>query len=308
MSAAAGENRTLAVGSSAGSVVKIVQERLLAGDLDELASHLVLAAFGGIEVIERVIVDGTLEQGGEVGAVVAPVAAYITSLDVEGFRGIGPTATLPLTPGPGLTLVVGRNGSGKSSFAEALEVLFTGTSQRWVGRAKIWQEGWRNLHQPYPTSITVEAILDGLGDTTVTGTWDAAAPFESLRAQAQPKGKPRTTLDAFGWESALSSYRPFLSYNELSSMLDEGPSKLYDALSLVLGLDALVHAQDALQRDRTDRDKALKAADVLRKQLVEKLKAFLATHADARASTCLAALESRTWDLGAVEAIVNTDV
>jgi hypothetical protein len=34
-----------------------------------------------------------------------------------------------------------------------------------------------------------------------------------------------------GWDQALATYRPFLSYNELGSMLDEGPSKLYDALS-----------------------------------------------------------------------------
>ena len=31
----------------------------------------------------------------------------------------------------------------------------------------------------------------------------------------------------------LEAYRPFLSYNELGSMLDERPSKLYDALSKV---------------------------------------------------------------------------
>ena len=74
------------------------------------------------------------------------VGAYITSLTVEGFRGIGSAATLELTPGPGLTLVIGRNGSGKSSFAEALEVLFTGDKQRWLGRSVVWKEGWRNLH------------------------------------------------------------------------------------------------------------------------------------------------------------------
>ena len=46
--------------------------------------------------------------------------ALLQSVRVEGFRGVGPAATLDISPGPGLTLVVGRNGSGKSSFAESL--------------------------------------------------------------------------------------------------------------------------------------------------------------------------------------------
>jgi hypothetical protein len=41
--------------------------------------------------------------------------AFLQSIRVEGFRGAGPAATLEISPGPGLTLVVGRNGSGKSS-------------------------------------------------------------------------------------------------------------------------------------------------------------------------------------------------
>jgi AAA domain len=55
-----------------------------------------------------------------------PVGAYLSSITVEGFRGIGPESKLTVKEGPGLTLVVGRNGSGKSSFAEGLEVLLTG--------------------------------------------------------------------------------------------------------------------------------------------------------------------------------------
>ena len=54
---------------------------------------------------------------------------------------------------------------------------------------------------------------------------------------APEKRKSKTTLQALGWTDALESYQPFLSYNELGSMLDQGPSKLHDALSLVLGLE-----------------------------------------------------------------------
>src|SRR5262245_44014046 len=76
-----------------------------------------------------------------------PPGLFVTSLTVEGFRGVGAPVTLSFPPGPGLTLIVGRNGSGKSSFAEGLELLLTEQNYRWEDRPKVWQEGWRNLHQ-----------------------------------------------------------------------------------------------------------------------------------------------------------------
>src|SRR5258708_28976581 len=70
-----------------------------------------------------------------------PAGAYLKSITVEGFRGIGNSKTLELPPGLGLTLVVGRNGSGKSSFAEALELLVTGDTYRWrKPRSQLWRE------------------------------------------------------------------------------------------------------------------------------------------------------------------------
>ena len=64
-----------------------------------------------------------------------PVGAFLTSITVAGFRGIGPKAALELHPAPGITIVSGRNGSGKSSFAEALEFAVTGESYRWKNQA-----------------------------------------------------------------------------------------------------------------------------------------------------------------------------
>ena len=75
-----------------------------------------------------------------------PRTAFLLRLTAQGFRGIGPKATLDLTPG--LTLVVGRNGSGKSSFAEGLELLLTGETYRWSQRSKVWRDGWRNFRHP----------------------------------------------------------------------------------------------------------------------------------------------------------------
>ncbi len=56
----------------------------------------------------------------------APRLACLKAITVEGSRGIGPKAALPLQPGPGLTLVTGRDGAAKSSVAEAAELALTG--------------------------------------------------------------------------------------------------------------------------------------------------------------------------------------
>ena len=53
-------------------------------------------------------------------------------------------------------------------------------------------------------------------------------------------------------------YRPFLSYSELGTMLDEGPTKLHDAVSSVLGLDELTAAEKALRAARLARERGVK--------------------------------------------------
>ena len=229
-----------------------------------------------------------------------PRIAFLKAIAVEGFRGIGPKATLDLTPGPGLTLVVGRNGSGKSSFAEALELLLTGETYRWENRSKVWKDGWRNLHHP-KAAIAAEFALEGeKGTCTVAREWQDGPDLDAATTWAQVHGKPRTGQEALGWDTPLAAYRPFLSYNELGSMLDEGPSKLYDALSKVLGLDALVDAQATLQQARTTRDKAQKDADQDRKALLAKLEGTT----DERAAKVKEALGKKDWGLDALEAVL----
>ena len=92
--------------------------------------------------------------------------AYLAAVHVTGFRGVGERATLPICPGPGLTLVTGRNGSGKSSFAEAAEVALTGTCGRWSSRTAVWRAGWRNLHTSDETDTTVDLVTSGVNGST----------------------------------------------------------------------------------------------------------------------------------------------
>ena len=82
-----------------------------------------------------------------------PAGAYLRRVSVTGFRGIGPRADLEVVPGPGLTLVVGANGTGKSSFAEGLEFLLTGQNSRWQDKSAEWRQGWRNLHAQDPPDL-----------------------------------------------------------------------------------------------------------------------------------------------------------
>jgi DNA repair exonuclease SbcCD ATPase subunit len=229
-----------------------------------------------------------------------PLGAYLKSITVEGFRGIGQRKTLDLPPGPGLTLVVGRNGSGKSSFAEALELLVTGFTYRWANRAKVWQQGWRNLHHK-TAAVEAEFLLEGeKGATKVATAWKDDADLADAETHAQIHGKPRMDPAELGWEQALATYRPFLSYNELGSMLDEGPSKLFDALSAILGLDDLTEAQTTLADARKARESAQKQATQKRDEILGLLRAM----DDDRARALVAALQKKDGGLDEADKVI----
>jgi energy-coupling factor transporter ATP-binding protein EcfA2 len=232
-----------------------VLENIILGRLDaddklaERTRALVLGACHGAEALDASLEGKPSKSPKEAGAK-APSArnpAYIRSIEVQGFRGVGPSASLPITTGPGLTLVVGRNGSGKSSFAEALELLLTGDNSRWSTRSAIWKEGWRNLHQSN-TRIDAEFVVEGAkGTTVVSREWKPDAKLEEADTVVSAQGSKKSDLETMGWAGAVEMYRPFLSYSELGSMLDAGPSALYDALSAILGLEELIEAEARLK-------------------------------------------------------------
>ena len=107
-----------------------------------------------------------------------PTSGWIS---VTGFRGVGPELTVPLQPRPGLVVIAGRNGSGKSTIAEALEMALTGESYRWRNRSVVWTGNWRNLHSTGAASIRVDIAEEGSGVTTIGIDWTAGASLRRVQ-------------------------------------------------------------------------------------------------------------------------------
>ncbi|MGW5050035.1 AAA family ATPase [Actinokineospora sp. NPDC004072] len=236
-----------------------VRDHLAGSELPEQARDLVIAALDGDDAVEGVL-GGAAPAPGATGAQAAELAVYLRAVRVRGFRGIGEPVELVLPPRPGLTLVTGRNGSAKSSLAEAVELALTRRNSRWAGKPdsarKLWQAGWRNLHSP-SAAIEVETVSGG--ETAVfTMSWADDAPFESPEWTGQD------------WD--FETHRPFLSYTELGKLVDSKPVELHDVLHRALGLERLDEARARLAARRLDLDRRRKAVREEKNALAEVLR------------------------------------
>jgi len=286
------------------TLLEIIRTRLAAeGTESSPWARLVLAACSSDEALQTALADKS-PKSKLIGAETAPApSVYLNAVTVAGFRGVGPKCRLELSGSPGLTLIVGRNGSGKSSLSEALEFLLTGANRRWSTRSKVWKEGWRNLHQPTEAEIEAEVTIEGdHGRAVVSRRWPDGADLDDAVTEIQRRGLKKTALAAMAWERPLELYRPFLSYNELGATFDEGPSALHDRLSKMLGLEDLVEGQKALARERLSRTKVTDASDAG----VSGLLVQVAELDDERVRNIVAILTKPRRDLTALERALVT--
>lgn len=283
---------------------QIVVDRLAASELAEAPSDLVLAACGGATELEEVIggdAPHRTEGSPQLALTERDLGVYLAGLEVQGFRGVGARVELPLRAGPGLTIVVGRNGSGKSSFAEGLELLMTGANSRWANRTKVWTEGWQNLHFDGDTVLEARLQVEGEpGFTRLKRTWAPNSLFTpGGDCDATAGDGTATTLDDLGWTAALARYRPFLSFNELGSMFEK-QGTMYEALSAILGLEDVDAIGETLRQARLSREKGAKASREETKAILP----LLAGVSDPRARAAEEALAANPADTDAVELAV----
>ncbi len=287
----------------ADSIVDLVLERIERDKLEKKVADYVLEALEGS--LDQFI-DGESERESPerpAAESAAPAKAFLKRLSVTGFRGIGPQADMEVVPGPGLTLVVGANGTGKSSFAEGLEFLLTGENSRWKGRDREWQKGWRNLHSEEAPRLQAQFAVEGeSGPAAVSRRWlpNATEPDEDS-TEVAIAGECREGLTDLGWKSALDTHRPFLSYNQLSEVVENRPTARFDAMAAGLGLERLTDAREQLRRRRLDDERTLRAARDERDFLFGESESL----DDERAHAVHAALANEPWDLNAIRLILE---
>ncbi|MCA9491294.1 MAG: AAA family ATPase, partial [Myxococcales bacterium] len=229
-----------------------VMERLVADEAVGHAGPLVAAALDGPAALAHALDEPLpLPSVGAAPERRRPPEVWLRKVALRSFRGVGPELELELAPQPGLVVIQGRNGSGKSSLAEGLEVLLTGNAHRLTGLSSVWREGWRNLHHAASPQVSAELAVEGKGAASLRRTWDDGAQLDGGQVDVRVAGRG-TTLDELGWTEALTTWRPFLGAGELARSLDKGPSQVFDALQGILGLQELTEAGRLLGEARKE--------------------------------------------------------
>lgn len=283
-----------------------MNDQLERSTLGDEAGLIVLAALEGEVELDSYLDTGesTVRQEATIDSVAAPDTGgtFLSSITVEGFRGIGTATSLSLLPRPGLTIVAGRNGSGKSSISEALELVLTGDTYRWKKRVSQWKEQWRNLHHDR-ARIAVQVVEELRGPVTVSTSWaDGEVNADRRTTKCQRHGgKQQEGLGDLGWERPLEQFRPILSYDELGGMLEGSPSELHDAIAKVLGTEQLSDALKRIQSRLKSRKAPGDAATQRRKQLV----ALAAGISDERAAEAAKLLRKSSPEVAALRALAT---
>ncbi|PWR12671.1 hypothetical protein DKT69_23230 [Micromonospora sicca] len=286
------------------SLLDQVFDRLAEDNIADDVVDLVLGAYVGDAALDAVLSGEPVDlPERDPSTRPRPQPLYLESVTVAGFRGVGPQQSLRLQPHAGLTLVIGRNGSGKSSYAEAVELAVSGNSARWADRNSVFKDGWRNLHCGSPCEIEVQLRAEGASKPLrVRRTWrdDHTEANQGIGSVLAEDGQRYTETAELGWRKPLEAYRPFLTASDLGRLVTSTPSGLFDALAPILGMDPVVDADRRLMRVRRELNDQIAAVKAAR----DALRTALAEVDDQRAQAAAAILAKRTPDLDALDQLL----
>lgn len=159
---------------------------------------------------------------------------YLKQVTLTDFRSFGKGQTIDIPGGPGVLLVAGPNGLGKTSLVEAVEWVLTDTVRRFGDRYKAPQlrkSLGRNVRGKPSLPRVSLAFTDGSNVTR--GLRDAPNPRTILSLLVDPSWtKPLATLDAL---SAYLGQTHFFSQSPSLRMTERDPKTRWDELSGVTG-------------------------------------------------------------------------
>lgn len=171
----------------------------------------------------------------------------VMAIRIEGFRGFNKPTELVFDDG--LNVVYGPNGFGKTSLAEALEwALFGETSRQQYARSKgEIKDSLANLHYPTDKRPTVELDLR-IETDVVTVRRDLIDDNNSF---VYVNGKLAPDLSSLRISREVTP-NPVLAQHALREFLNTEPVNRWNALSQLLGLEAVSSFRACLQRAITD--------------------------------------------------------
>ncbi len=180
----------------------------------------------------------------------------LEKVSINGYRGIGNEDPLVLTfdSSPGVSVLHGLNGAGKSSISDAIEIGLTGKTPAatagTAGKAALWDP----IHLARgATSARIEVTLvAGTQRLRLVSLLDSTGNVESHEAEVTTASETsRITLDA-SWHNALASHQPVFAYASLERRVQLSK----DLATYFEGLLALGGSFTALEGAITDRANA----------------------------------------------------
>jgi energy-coupling factor transporter ATP-binding protein EcfA2 len=195
-----------------------------------------------------------LQASETLGTISAGRHWLLKEVSAEGYRGARTRLSLALNPHPGITVIHGANGTGKSTLAEALRsTLWGAVGKSFTGEARRTGSLWRPVEVNKSSSeATIHAqMVDALDFDTTLDFWlevRIVDGLETLTSRGQLAEKGVTTdisEEARGaFKAALLSAPPVLAYADMANELRD-KSHLLSWLTDSLGMGPLLGGIEA---------------------------------------------------------------